>query len=47
MYYWYDTLIMLLEAIGFIAGIGITVAIGYLIGCYVYDKFYDDEDDDD
>ena len=42
-----ENLVMLLEVIGFVAGIVLTLCIGYLIGCYVYDKFYDDEDDDD
>lgn len=39
---------MLIEAIGFIAGIALMVVIGYILGCIVYDKLYDtDEDDDD
>ena len=38
---------MLIEAIGFIAGIALMVAIGYLLGCIVYDKFYDTDEDDD
>ena len=42
-----DQILMVIEAIGFIAGIAIMVAIGYLIGCIVYDKFYNDEEDDD
>ena len=43
----FDQILMLIEAIGFIAGIALMVAIGYLLGCMVYDKFYDNEDDDD
>ena len=42
-----DQILMVIEAIGFIAGIAIMVAIGYLLGCIVYDKFYNDEEDDD
>lgn len=42
-----DQILMLIEAIGFIAGIAIMVGIGYFLGCIVYDKFYNDEEDDD
>ena len=42
-----DQILMLIEAIGFIAGIAIMVSIGYLLGCMVHDKFYNDEEDDD
>ena len=42
-----DQILMLIEAIGFIAGISIMVGIGYLLGCMVHDKFYNDEEDDD
>ena len=42
-----DQILMLIEAICFIAGIAIMVGIGYLLGCIVYDKFYNDEEDDD
>jgi len=42
-----DQILMLIESIGFIAGIAIMVGIGYLLGCIVYDKFYNDEEDDD
>ncbi len=42
-----DQILMLIEAIGFIAGIAIMVGIGYLLGCMVHDKFNDDEEDDD
>ena len=42
-----DQILMLIESIGFITGIAIMVGIGYLLGCIVYDKFYNDEEDDD
>lgn len=42
-----DQLLMLIEAIGFIAGIALMVSIGYLLGCMVYDKLYNDKEDDD
>lgn len=42
-----DQILMLIEAIGFIAGIAIMVAIGYLLGCMIHDKFYNDDEDDD
>lgn len=45
---WLDNLFNIIEFVGLIAGIILTGLIGYFIGCFVIEKFYDtDEDDDD
>lgn len=45
---WLDNLLNIIETIGIVAGIILTGFIGYFFGCFVIEKFYDiDEDDDD
>lgn len=43
-----DNLLNIIKPIGIFAGIILTGFIGYFFGCFVIEKFYDtDEDDDD
>lgn len=44
---WLDNLFNIIEAIGIVAGIILTGLIGYFFGCFVFEKFYDTNEDDD
>ena len=45
---WLENLCNIIEAVGLFAGVILTGFIGYFFGCFVIEKFYDtDEDDDD
>lgn len=44
---WLDNLFNIIETIGIVAGFILTGFVAYFFGCFVIEKFYDTDEDDD